>query len=52
MKLILRVYYDFEKNAYSWDFGEHTISCFALIGILHSIQNEIDDYNLSISEEK
>jgi len=50
-KCILRVFYDFEKGAYHWDFGEHRIGCFQLVGILHAVQTDITDYNANISEE-
>jgi len=51
-KCVLRIYYDFETGAYFWDFGNHNIGCFQLIGILHAVQTDISDYNASLTDEK
>lgn len=51
-KCILRVFYDFEKGAYFWDFGEHKIGCFQLVGILHAVQTDMVDANAQVSNGK
>jgi len=51
-KCVLRVYYNFKEGGYEWDFGEHNIGCFQLIGILHAVQTDLSEYNASISEKE
>lgn len=41
-KCVLRVFYNFKEGCYTYDFGNHQISIFQLIGIIHCIQNELD----------
>lgn len=51
MKEVLVVEYDEVSGRINWNFGDHPLNAYLIMGVLHTIQNQLDEHIAEESNE-